>query len=45
MQDIIFIIAIEEKDGSLEGVKAWGYSLGELILSSHPTGYWGQKKE
>lgn len=45
MQDVILIIAIEEKDRSLEGVKAWGYFLDELILSSGPTGYWVQKEQ
>lgn len=45
MQDIIFIIAIEEKYGSLEGVKAWGYFLDELILNFSPTGYWVQKEQ
>lgn len=43
MQDIILIIAIEEKDGGLGGVKAWGYFLNELILGSSPTG-WVQKE-
>lgn len=44
-QDIILIIGIEEKGGSLEGVKAWGYFLDELILSSGPAGYWVQKEQ
>lgn len=43
MQDIILIIAIEEKDGGLGGVKAWGYFLNQLILGSSPTD-WVQKE-
>ena len=45
MQDVILPIAIDNKDGCLEGVKAWGHFLGELILSSGPTGYWIQKEQ
>lgn len=45
MQAIILIIAIIDEDGCLKGVKAPGYFLDELILSSGLTGYWIQKEQ
>lgn len=45
MQDIILIIVTDDKVGHLEGVKAWGCFLDELILSSGPKGYWMQKEQ
>lgn len=44
MQDIILVIETCGKDVNLEGTKAWGYFLDELILSSGLTGYWMQKE-
>lgn len=45
MQGVIRIRAIIDEEGCLKGVKALGYFLDELILSSRPTGYWVQKEQ